>query len=156
MPLINTTGNFTTEASILIVAGVLVGGIEKTLPREAKQKAARITATAKMNGLDIVTPRKKPRTSVTIEIAIPKVKEARISPRMIVSNLSGQDISRSSVLACVSQGATIGDIEVAVKKRIIPKSPGIMKSMVMCRLMVKERNKKTGKRIPKITTGPFA
>jgi hypothetical protein len=42
MPLINTTGNFTTEAIMLIVAGRLVGGMEKTVPSEAKQKAASI------------------------------------------------------------------------------------------------------------------
>lgn len=46
-------------------------------------------------------------------------------------------------------------MEVAVKKRIIPRSPGSMKSIDMCRPMLKERNRKTGKRTPKITTGPL-
>ncbi len=130
MPLMKTTGNLTTEAIMLTVAGRLVGGMEKTLPRAAKQKAARMIARAKMNGLDIVTPRKRPSTTGTREIPNPKIKDAMISPRIIASVFNGQDISLSNVLACASQGITIGDIEVAVKKSIMPRSPGIMKSAV--------------------------
>jgi hypothetical protein len=137
------------------VAGRLVGGMEKTLPSEAKQRAARITARANMTGLDTVTPRAIPMMMGTSEIAVPKAKEAKIFPAIMVSNLIGQDIRRSKVLACASQGTTIGDIEVAVKNRIMPRSPGIMKSTDMCLPMVKERNKKTGKRTPKIITGPL-
>jgi hypothetical protein len=155
IPLMNTIGNFTTEAIMLIVAGRSVGGIEKTGPRDAKQKAARITARAKMRGLAIVIPRKRPRMMGTSEIPNPKANEARISPTMMISNLTGQDMSRSSVLDCVSQGITIGDTEVAVKKRTIPSSPGIMKSTDNCLPMVKARNRKTGKRTPKIITGPL-
>lgn len=155
MPLINTTGNFTTVAIILTVAGALVGGIEKTLPREAKQKAASTIAAAKSTGLDTVTPRKRPRIMGTTEILAPKTKEARTSPIMMVSILTGQDISRSSVFACASHGTTMGDTEVAVKKSIMPRSPGIMKSADICLPMVKERNRKMGKRMPKITTGPL-
>jgi hypothetical protein len=50
----------------------------------------------------------------------------------------------------------MGETEVAVKKRIMPRSPGIMKSIDSCLPMVKERNRKTGKRTPKIITGPLA
>ena len=155
MPLIKTTGNFTTEAIIFTVAGRLVGGIEKTLPREAKQRDANVIARLKTKTPDMVTPRKRPRMMGTNEMPIPKANDASTSPMMIVSSLIGQDINLSSVLDCASHGTTIGDIEVAVKKRIIPKSPGIMKSMENCLPMVKERNKKMGKRTPKITTGPL-
>ncbi len=130
MPLMKTTGNLTTEAIMLTVDGRFVGGMEKTLPSEAKQKAARIIARAKTRGLDMVIPRKRPSTMGTREIPSPKIKDARISPRIIVSVFTGQDISLSNVLACASQGITIGDIEVAVKKSIMPRSPGIMKSTV--------------------------
>jgi len=137
------------------VAGRLVGGMEKTLPSEAKQRDARITASAKINGFDTVTPRARPIMIVTSEIAIPKIKEASTSPKIIASSLTGQDINRSRVLACASQGTTIGEMEVAVKKRIIPRSPGIMKSTDRCLPIVKDRNRKTGKRTPKIITGPL-
>jgi hypothetical protein len=140
---------------MLTVAGRLVGGMEKTLPNEAKQRDAKIIARAKITGFDTVTPRARPITIVTSEIAVPKTKEASTSPKIIASSLTGQDINRSRVLACASQGTTIGEIEVAVKKRITPRSPGIMKSIVMCLPMVKDRNRKTGKRTPKIITGPL-
>ena len=140
---------------MLTVAGRLVGGIEKTTPSEAKQRDARIIARLKTNTPDMVTPRKRPRITGTSEITIPKVNDASTSPMMIVSSRIGQDIRRSRVLDCASQGTTIGDIEVAVKKRIIPKSPGIIKSIENCLPMVKERNKKIGKRTPKIITGPL-
>ena len=86
------------------------------------------------------------------EIRTPKVKEASTSPRMIAEMVTGQDMSLSNVLACASQGATAGDIAVAVKKRIIPKSPGIINSMVMFRPTAKAKNRKARKRIPKIIT----
>jgi hypothetical protein len=155
MPLMNITGNLTAAAIMFTVAGTLVGGMEKTLPREAKQKAARITARANSTGLDTVIPRARPMMIATREIAVPKAKEASTSPMIMVSTLTGQDISRSSVLACASHGTTTGDIEVAVKKRIIPRNPGIIKSRVIFLPMLKERNRKTGKRRPKIITGPL-
>jgi hypothetical protein len=108
-----------------------------------------------MTGLDMVTPRASPMMIGMSEIAVPKAKEAKTSPTIIVSSLTGQDIRRSSVLACASQGTTIGEIEVAVKKRIIPRNPGIMKLRVMFLPMVKDRNRKTGKRTPKTITGPL-
>lgn len=155
MPLMNTSGNFITEAIMLAVAGRLVGGIENKLPKEAKQKAARIIAKARMAGLDIATPSARVMIRGTSEITRPKIKEARISPRIIVPFATGQDINRSRVLPIVSQGTTIGDIAVAVKKRIIPNNPGIIKSTVRCLPIRKERNRKTGNSKPKITTGPL-
>lgn len=89
-------------------------------------------------------------------IASPKIKEARMSPTMIVSILTEQDIRRSSVRACASHGITMGETEVAVKNKIMPRSPGIMKSADRCPPMVKERNRKTGNRTPKITTTPWS
>jgi hypothetical protein len=140
---------------MLAVAGRLVGGIENKLPKEAKQKAARITARARTAGLDIETPRARVMIMGTTEITRPKIKDARISPRIIVPFATGQDINRSRVLPIVSQGTTMGDIAVAVKKRIIPNSPGIMNSTVRCLPIRKERNRKTGNSKPKITTGPL-
>jgi hypothetical protein len=155
MPLIKTTGNLTTEAIIFIVAGILVGGIENIIPRAAKQTAARIIANARIIGFDIVIPRTRPIITGTTDMTAPKAKEAIMSPMTMVSGFTGQDISRSNVLAIASHGMTIGEIEVAVKNRIIPKSPGIIKSTVTCLPMVKDRNRKMGKRSPKIITGPL-
>jgi hypothetical protein len=80
---------------MLTVAGRLVGGMEKTLPSEAKQRAARITARANMTGLDTVIPSARPIMTGTNEIAIPKAKEAKTFPAIMVSNLTGQDIRRA-------------------------------------------------------------
>jgi hypothetical protein len=140
---------------MLAVAGEFVGGIENILPKEAKHNAASIIPTVKTKGLDTVIPRARPMITTTSEMPRPKTKEASMSPRMMVSVLIGQDINRSSVLACASQGTTIGDIAVAVKKRIMPNKPGIIKSIVRFLPIVKERNRKIGKSTPKITTGPF-
>ncbi len=150
-----TTGNLITAAIMLTVAGILVGGIENTLPNEAKHRAARIIARANRTGVDTLAPKTSPTMIATSEIAMPNTNDASTSPKIMNSSLSGHDIRRSRVLACASHGTTIGDIEVAVKKRIIPKSPGIMKSTVRFLPMLKDRKRKTGKRIPKITTGPL-
>jgi hypothetical protein len=155
IPLINITGNLTIEDSIIMVLGVLVGAAEKIRPRELKQKAASISPNIRIIGWETLIPIAKEITRGMREIATPKAKEARTSPRTIVGNVTGQDISLSRVLACVSQGATAGEIAVAVKKRIIPKRPGIMKSRLRFLPMAKDRNKNKGRRIPKIITGPL-
>lgn len=150
------TGNFTTEESIIIVWGMLVGGAESMSPSEEKQRAARIIPRERIRGLEMLTPANKPITMGMREIAIPKMKEASISPIIIVDVASGQDISLSRVLAIVSQGATTGDMAVAVKNSIIPRSPGITKSIVRFLPIMKERNRNTGKMMPDRTTGPLA
>jgi len=154
-PLTKTTGNLTIEDSIMMVLGVLAGAAEKISPRELKQKAARMSPRARRNGWETLTPIAKPTAIGKIEIRVPKAKEASTSPRMMVGRVTGQDINLSSVLACVSQGATAGEIAVAAKKRIIPRSPGIMKSRLKFLPIAKERNRNAGKRMPKIITGPL-
>jgi len=89
------------------------------------------------------------------EISTPNTKEAKISPKMMVWNVKGELINLSKVLACVSQGATAGDMEVAVKKSTMPSSPGIRNSTVRFLPTAKDRNRKMGKRIPNMTTGPL-
>ena len=155
MPLIKTIGNLTIEDSIMIVLGVLAGAAEKISPRELKQKAANISPKIRMTGWDTLIPIASPIIRGMKEMAIPKAKDASTSPRTIVGRVTGQDISLSSVLACVSQGATAGEIAVAVKKRTIPRRPGSMKSRLRFLPMAKERNKNSGKRMPKIITGPL-
>ena len=146
MPLMKMMRSLTAPLTICTVEGMLVGGMEKTLPSEEKQKAARMTDREKMKGCDTPIPRARPRMMGTSEIASPKPEEARISPRMMVSSLTGQDMSRSSVLAWASQGVTTGEMLVAVKNRIIPRSPGIRKSIVRCRPMAKAKNKEYRKK----------
>lgn len=97
----------------------------------------------------------KPTRIGTREMPSPKPKEATMSPRMIVEILTGQDISLSRVLACVSHGATAGEMAVALKKSTIPSSPGIMKSILSSLPTAKARNKNSGNRMPNITTGPL-
>ena len=100
-------------------------------------------------------PRANPIITGISEIKTPKIKEASMSPRMMVGMVTGQDISLSSVLALVSQGVTTGDIAVEVKNRTIPKSPGITKVRVRSLPIIKERKRKTGKMMPNIITGPL-
>ena len=107
MPLMKIMGSLTAPLTICTVEGMLVGGMEKTLPREEKQKAARMSARARTKGWDTLRPRDRPRMRGTSEIASPKPKEARMSPRMMVSSLTGQHMSRSRVLDWASQGAPL-------------------------------------------------
>lgn len=155
MPLMNSRGNFTSVAIILDIIGKLKEGIANKLPREAKQNAPRIIARVRMRGLDIVPPKASVIIMGTSELTRPKIKEARISPIMIVLVHTGQHIRRSSVLVIVSHGTTMGDIAVAVKKRIMPNNPGIMNSILRSRPMIKAKNINPGKSKPKINTGPL-
>ena len=85
----------------------------------------------------------------------PKQNDAIISPKIIVGTVTGEDINRSSVRACVSHGATVGDIAVAVKNNIILSRPGIIKSIDRFLPTAKARNRKIGNSIPNMTTGPL-
>jgi hypothetical protein len=140
---------------MLTVAGTLVGGIEKILPSEAKQSDASISPRLKTIAFDIFIPIKRPIIRGISAMQIPKMNDASMSPIMIVSILIGHDMRRSRVLDWASHGTTIGDTEVAVKKRIIPRRPGSMNSIESCLPIVKERNKKMGKSTPNIITGPL-
>jgi hypothetical protein len=155
IPLTKTTGNLTIEESIIMVLGVLAGAAEKISPKELKQKAARMSPRARRSGWETLTPIASPTAMGRIEIRVPKEKEANTSPRIMVGMVTGQDISLSRVFAWVSQGATAGEMAVAVKKRIIPSSPGIMKSKLIFLPITKERKRKTGNKMPKIITGPL-
>ncbi len=92
----------------------------------------------------------------TKEMTIPKITDESMSPRRIVHIATGQDASRSRVLAWVSQGAITGDTAVAVKNTAIPSRPGIKELTDICLPIKNARKRKVGMRIPKMTTGPFA
>jgi len=151
----NINGNFIIDESIITLLGRLVGVAEKISPNEEKQKAARTIDNAKITGKATVIPNINPIMIGTVVIKTPKIKEASISPKMIVGMVTGQDINLSSVFACVSHGIIAGEIAVEVKKRVIPSSPGIKKLRLSSLPIMKERNKKIGNMIPNITTGPF-
>lgn len=155
MPLIKSIGNFTRDVSIITVLGSLVGAEQNISPSEEKQKAARTIPRVKIRGCEIDTPRARPIKTGIREMSNPKIKDANISPRMMVGMVRGQDINLSRVSAWVSQGVTMGDIEVEVKNKTIARSPGIRKSMDSLRPTMKERKRKRGSRIPNITTGPL-
>jgi hypothetical protein len=155
IPLMKTRGNLTIADSIIIVLGMLVGAAEKIRPREERQKAPRIIANAKITGREIVIPRARLTIIGISDIASPNIKEASMSPNIIVGAVTGDDISLSSVLACVSQGATAGEMEVAVKNRTMLSRPGIMKSRLRSLPTMKVTKRNIGNRIPNITTGPF-
>jgi hypothetical protein len=91
----------------------------------------------------------------TKEITIPKTTDASMSPRRIVHTATGQDASRSRVLAWVSQGAITGATAVAVKKTAIPSRPGIKEFTGICLPIKNARKRNVGMSTPKMTTGPL-
>jgi len=119
------TGNFTNVESIMIFETKLVGGAEKSKPSDEKQNAEKRTAIAKITGLFTLTPSAAPTATGTAEMHAPNMKEASISPAIRVLTVMGQEISRSSVFICVSEGIITGETEVEVKNKVIAISPGI-------------------------------
>jgi len=67
------------------------------------------------------------------ETRAPNRNEESTSPRKIVQMETGEDMSLSRVLALASHGTIAGPTDVAVKKAVIPSSPGISASMGMLR-----------------------
>jgi hypothetical protein len=138
----------------MILLGMLEGAAEKIRPREERQKAARTMAKANTTGWEITIPRARLTITGISDITSPNINEASISPKIMVATVTGDDISLSSVLACVSQGATAGEIEVAVKNSTMLRRPGIMNSRLRPLPTMKARKRNTGNRMPNITTGP--
>ena len=138
-----------------MLLGVLLGAAEKMSPIEEKQNDDRMIPNMRINKLETAIPKTKPIITGIREIKEPKTKDASMSPRTIVGIVTGQDISLSNVLACVSQGATTGDIAVDVKNNTIPRSPGITKGKVRFLPIINERKRKTGNIMPNIITGPL-
>jgi len=129
IPLMKTIGNLIIEEIIITPAGVSVGGdADKSMLKDAKQNVARMTPRARTNGLSISIPKNKPPTIGNIDTKAPKRKEERTSPRKIVHKEIGEEMRRSRVLALASHGTIAGPTDVAVKKAVIPNSPGIRAS----------------------------
>jgi hypothetical protein len=129
-----TRGNLTIDDSIITLAGVSVGGYaDRSMLKEAKQKVAATIPNPKTQGLRILTPINKPATTGNTVMMAPKMNEESMSPRKIVQMEIGEDMSLSNVLALASQGTMAGPTEVAVKKVVIPRSPGMRASAGMFR-----------------------
>jgi hypothetical protein len=112
-------------------------------------------AVANTRGLKIRTPNSNPKAIGTIEITIPKRKEARTSPSRMAVMETGAEISLSRVLMLPSHGRITGDTAVAVKNNVMLSRPDIMTSMGRDRPTEKAKNKNMGNRMPKTSTGPF-
>ena len=156
IPLMNINGNFMNVDSIITLAGVSVGGEESNIPNAEKQKVANGIPIIKATGLAISPPRRNmPTDNGTIDISIPKTKDAIMSPSRIVLNDTGAETNRSSVFILVSEGAITGPTEVAVKKTVMPTIPGIRNSIGRSLPIENAKNRKSGKRMPNISTGPL-
>ena len=124
-PLMNTSGNRTRFESIIMFDGLSVGGDEIRLPRAEKQKADRTISTARMSGLTTLAPKANmPTSSGTTEITAPYRNPAKISPKIMEDIEAGVETKRSSVRIRVSQGATMGLADDAVKNTVMATSPG--------------------------------
>ncbi|MDH7593194.1 MAG: hypothetical protein QHG99_02420 [Methanomicrobiales archaeon] len=96
------------------------------------------------------------RSRVMKEIPMPKSVEAIMSPKMIASRVTGDTMSLSRVLEDPSQGMMAGETAVDVKKRVIPVSPERRNGRERPRPPRKKaRKRKTGMKIPNMSTGPF-
>jgi len=101
--------------------------------KDAKQNVARMIPSPRIRGLAIPTPIDKPTIIGDTETITPKRNEENTSPRKIVQMETGEDTSLSKVFALASHGTIAGPTEVAVKKAVIPNSPGISASTGMFR-----------------------
>ena len=153
-PLMNINGKRTRFESIMTFDGLSVGGDDSRLPNAEKQKADRTISIAKMNGLTTFAPKANiPTNSGMIEITAPYKNPAKMSPKMIAEIEAGVEIKRSSVRIRVSQGAMMGLAEDAVKKSVMPTSPGKRTLGGIFLPMANAKNKQSGKRMPNIRTG---
>jgi hypothetical protein len=106
--------------------------------------------------LIIPAPNKRtPRIIGTTTKNVPNNKPDKISPMRIECNETGVEINRSKVFVLLSHGAMTGVTDEAVKKIVREIIPGT--SACGGRFLPTEnaRNRKNGKRTPKIRTGPF-
>ena len=99
--------------------------------KDAKQKVERTSPKHRRKGLTIPTPISRLAMVTTVEMRMPKTNEDSTSPKNIVRRETGEDIRRSRVLALASHGTIAGPTDVAVKKAVIPRSPGISASIGM-------------------------
>ena len=154
-PLMNMSGNFMMVLSIMEYCGALAGGEEIMSDAVEKQIEPRIIATASISGFTMVAPTASAMMIGMMDMIMPVSIEASISPRRIVQTATGQEISRSSVLACVSQGKVIGAMAEQLKKTDTAIRPGISDTAAILRPKAKEMNMKAGKSTPISTTGPL-
>ena len=103
--------------------------------KDAKQKVERTRPKHRRKGLITLTPIRKLAAAATAETRTPKTKEESTSPMNIVRRETGEDMRRSRVLALASHGTIAGPTDVAVKKVVMPSSPGINVSIGVFRPM---------------------
>jgi hypothetical protein len=134
-------------------AGVSDGGVDIKDPKDEKQNdASNIPGIKKyMNFMEI--PIINPTTIGIIVTITPNIKEARISPSIIVDINTGEEISLSSVFVLVSHGAISGTTAAAVKKSAIEIKPGSRSLVDRFLPTPNAKKRKIGNKIPKINTG---
>ncbi|MEM3527842.1 MAG: hypothetical protein QXI59_05920, partial [Candidatus Bathyarchaeia archaeon] len=151
----NRSGNLMRVESIIALAGISVGGVEKMAARDEKQKDPNSIADRNVSGYKTFAPRFRPMMSGTSEKTMPNMKEARMSPNIIVETDTGQDMSLSRVFDLVSQGMTIGVTAVDVKKTVTTVRFDIKKLTSRSLPIRKAANMKVGNSIPITITGAF-
>jgi hypothetical protein len=152
-PLMNRRGNLTRVESIITLAGISVGGVDKIAARDEKQKEADKIPKRKIIGCSTVTPRTRPITSGTSEKRTPNRKDAKTSPNIMAVIDTGLDTSLSRVLDLVSQGMTKGTTAVDVKKMVMTVRLDIKKLRLRSLPTRKAANIKVGNSIPMTMTG---
>ncbi len=149
-------GKRTKLANVIISDGVSVGRAENRVPSEAKQNADKGMLIIKAFTLIILAPNKiTPRIIGIITKNVPNNKPDKISPMRTECNETGVEINRSKVFVRRSHGAMTGVTEEDVKNIVREIIPGTRACGGRFLPTENARNRKNGKRIPKIRTGPF-
>ncbi len=126
--LIKIKGNFIKMVSIIVDAGVSVGGTERIKLKDENEKAASIIAGTMITiFIETHNPKKIiPKSKGTMENKHPNRKELHTFPNKIVLIEIGHVIKRSNVFCLVSQGKTTGPMLVEVRNSTIAIKPDII------------------------------
>lgn len=153
-PLINISGRRIRFDNIIILEGLSVGGVERSVPRAEKQAELKMILIKRRSGDCTETLNtSKPSKRGTMEIINPKMKPANISPSIIEVMEAGVETSLSRVFILVSHGVIIGLADEVVKNSVMPIRPGNRTSNGIFLPMEKARKSVRGKNKPNIKTG---
>ena len=156
MPETKIRGRRIRLETIITLEGLLIAGDESRVPRAAKVNPPRINVTARSRGWARGRWRRSvPAVQTIVVMTIPKSAPARMSPRMILSSVTGRERRRSYVFSRFSHGVISGPVEEEEKNSIMPRNAGKKRMRLRFLPIKKVKNIRKGNRRPKITTAPL-
>ena len=120
IPLMNISGNFMRVESIIMVAGMSVGGYDdRSMLSAEKHSVARVRLKSRDMKFTGFMFRVNVRVVGISVIRNPKMNDDSMSPSRIAHRVIGQHRSLSSVFDLASHGIIDGPTDVAVKKAVM-------------------------------------